>query len=112
VTLVTFIRVLFCVAPASALVTFICVLYTLRTDNLTINLQLLFFLSTARGRLEETEARKFFQQIISSVEYCHENMVVHRDLKPENVLLDAQCNIKLADFGLSSMLVRSETIAM
>ena len=31
----------------------------------------------------EEEARQFFQQIISGVEYCHRNMVVHRDLKPE-----------------------------
>ncbi len=36
-----------------------------------------------KGRLQEDEARLFFQQIMSGVEYCHRNMVVHRDLKPE-----------------------------
>uniref|UniRef100_A0A8C5CU66 5'-AMP-activated protein kinase catalytic subunit alpha-1 n=1 Tax=Gadus morhua TaxID=8049 RepID=A0A8C5CU66_GADMO len=51
------------------------------------------------GKLEEKESRRLFQQIISAVDYCHRHMVVHRDLKPENVLLDAQMNAKIADFG-------------
>ena len=59
-----------------------------------------FFLS----QLPESTARAFFQQIISGVEYCHHQHVVHRDLKPENLLLDAQLNIKIADFGLSNLM--------
>eukprot|EP00291_Cryptomonas_curvata_P013600 CAMPEP_0172188732 /NCGR_PEP_ID=MMETSP1050-20130122/22114_1 /TAXON_ID=233186 /ORGANISM="Cryptomonas curvata, Strain CCAP979/52" /LENGTH=387 /DNA_ID=CAMNT_0012863313 /DNA_START=248 /DNA_END=1407 /DNA_ORIENTATION=+ len=58
----------------------------------------------AKGRLSEDEARRFFQQIIAGVEYCHKNMVVHRDLKPENLLLDQALNVKIADFGLSNMI--------
>lgn len=50
-------------------------------------------------QVEDTEARRLFQQIISAVDYCHRHMVVHRDLKPENVLLDANKNAKIADFG-------------
>mmetsp|Transcript_6744 Transcript_6744/g.18099 ORF Transcript_6744/g.18099 Transcript_6744/m.18099 type:complete len:464 (+) Transcript_6744:258-1649(+) len=57
-----------------------------------------------RGRLTEDEARKFFQQIVSGVEYCHCHNVAHRDLKPENLLLDEQGNVKIADFGLSNMM--------
>ncbi|OVA06747.1 Ubiquitin-associated domain/translation elongation factor EF-Ts [Macleaya cordata] len=57
-----------------------------------------------RGRLQEDEARKFFQQIISGVECCHRNMVVHRDLKPENLLLDSKYNVKIIDFGLSNIM--------
>lgn len=50
-------------------------------------------------QLREPEARRFFQQIISGVDYCHRHMVVHRDLKPENLLLDSTNNVKIADFG-------------
>eukprot|EP00850_Spirogloea_muscicola_P000258 SM000001S04660 [mRNA] locus=s1:1508596:1511928:- [translate_table: standard] len=64
----------------------------------------LFDYIVEKGRLLENEARRFFQQIVSGVEYCHRNMVVHRDLKPENLLLDSKCNVKIADFGLSNIM--------
>jgi carbon catabolite-derepressing protein kinase len=56
------------------------------------------------GRLQEDKARKFFQQIVCAVEYCHRHKIVHRDLKPENLLLDDQFNVKIADFGLSNIM--------
>jgi len=56
------------------------------------------------GKLSEDQARKFFQQIIASIDYCHRHRVVHRDLKPENLLLDANNNVKVADFGLSNLM--------
>ena len=52
--------------------------------------------------MSEERARKFFQQIISGIEYSHRLKIVHRDLKPENVLLDDDLNVKIADFGLSN----------
>ncbi|CAI5464848.1 unnamed protein product [Closterium sp. Yama58-4] len=64
----------------------------------------LFDYIVEKGRLLEDEARRFFQQIVSGIEYCHRNMVVHRDLKPENLLLDAKGNVKIADFGLSNVM--------
>ncbi|XVF39690.1 hypothetical protein PTKIN_Ptkin01aG0053000 [Pterospermum kingtungense] len=55
------------------------------------------------GRLSEAEARRYFQQLIDGVEYCHSKGVYHRDLKPENLLLDSQGNLKILDFGLSAL---------
>uniref|UniRef100_A0A0R3RXA2 non-specific serine/threonine protein kinase n=1 Tax=Elaeophora elaphi TaxID=1147741 RepID=A0A0R3RXA2_9BILA len=64
----------------------------------------LFDYIVKHGRLKTPEARRFFQQIISGVDYCHRHMVVHRDLKPENLLLDDKNNVKIADFGLSNIM--------
>jgi len=65
----------------------------------------LFDYIVSRGRLPPDDARRFFQQVISGVEYLHFKRVVHRDLKPENLLLDNDNNIKIADFGLSNVTV-------
>mmetsp|Transcript_548 Transcript_548/g.1318 ORF Transcript_548/g.1318 Transcript_548/m.1318 type:complete len:554 (+) Transcript_548:251-1912(+) len=55
-----------------------------------------------RGSVTEDEARALFLQILSGIEYCHNNNVVHRDLKPENLLIDGDCNVKIADFSLAN----------
>lgn len=55
------------------------------------------------GELNEDQARHYFCQLISVLEYLHEiKKIAHRDLKAENVLLDAHNNIRLIDFGLSN----------
>ncbi|ORE06714.1 Pkinase-domain-containing protein [Rhizopus microsporus var. microsporus] len=64
----------------------------------------LFNYIVEKGRMSEDDARRFFQQIICAVEYCHRHKIVHRDLKPENLLLDANNNVKIADFGLSNIM--------
>ncbi|CAN3355994.1 carbon catabolite-derepressing protein kinase [Diutina catenulata] len=64
----------------------------------------LFDYIVQRGRMPENEARRFFQQIVAAVEYCHRHKIVHRDLKPENLLLDDNLNVKIADFGLSNIM--------
>ncbi|XP_076766206.1 calcium/calmodulin-dependent protein kinase II isoform X17 [Xylocopa sonorina] len=58
----------------------------------------------AREFYSEADASHCIQQILESVQHCHQNGVVHRDLKPENLLLASKekgAVVKLADFGLA-----------
>ncbi|XP_076957211.1 CBL-interacting protein kinase 18-like [Bidens hawaiensis] len=61
------------------------------------------FDKVANGKLKEQTARKYFQQLINAVDFCHSRGVYHRDLKPENLLLDENDNLKVSDFGLSAL---------
>ncbi|CAI9263859.1 unnamed protein product [Lactuca saligna] len=63
----------------------------------------LFDTIASKGKLPESNGRKFFQQLIDGVSYCHDKGVYHRDLKLENVLVDAKGSIKISDFGLSAL---------
>ncbi|KAJ7966261.1 Non-specific serine/threonine protein kinase [Quillaja saponaria] len=61
------------------------------------------FAKVAKGKLKEDLARKYFQQLISAIDFCHSRGVSHRDLKPENLLLDENEDLKISDFGLSAL---------
>jgi len=62
------------------------------------------------NKLSGDIARKYFQQIIMALEYCHDLNIIHRDLKPENILIDKDNNIKISDFGLSTIVKNNEEI--
>ncbi|CAK56106.1 unnamed protein product (macronuclear) [Paramecium tetraurelia] len=47
-------------------------------------------------------------QILKCLKYIHSGQLVHRDLKPANILINADCHIKVADFGLSRCLSETE----
>eukprot|EP00928_Gymnodinium_smaydae_P022667 TRINITY_DN18968_c0_g1_i1.p1 TRINITY_DN18968_c0_g1~~TRINITY_DN18968_c0_g1_i1.p1 ORF type:complete len:399 (+),score=84.76 TRINITY_DN18968_c0_g1_i1:68-1198(+) len=49
-------------------------------------------------------ARKYTKQILEGLEFLHSERIVHRDVKGANILIDAQGDAKLADFGASGEL--------
>lgn len=53
------------------------------------------------GRFSEAKASKYIAQTADALAYLHRKNIMHRDIKPENLLLDADGNVKLSDFGWS-----------
>uniref|UniRef100_A0A8C5W3X6 Mitogen-activated protein kinase n=2 Tax=Microcebus murinus TaxID=30608 RepID=A0A8C5W3X6_MICMU len=56
------------------------------------------------GLLRDVHKRYIFYQLLRATKFIHSGRVIHRDLKPSNVLLDANCVVKLCDFGLARSL--------
>jgi len=53
------------------------------------------------GILEDIHRRYVIFQVLACLKYMHTGQVIHRDLKPSNVLLNVECKVKVADFGLA-----------
>lgn len=51
--------------------------------------------------LEDIHKRFILHQLLKSIYYMHTGDVLHRDIKPSNLLLNSECVMKLADFGLA-----------
>ena len=56
------------------------------------------------GKLTNNECRRYTRQLCRALHYCHSKNVCHRDIKPQNILLDANDNVLLADFGFASIM--------
>lgn len=61
------------------------------------------------GAFSEKLARYYFHQMISGLEYLHNQGMSHRDLKLENILIDHEFKLKIADFGFASVKASNET---
>ncbi|RKO92876.1 kinase-like domain-containing protein [Blyttiomyces helicus] len=68
----------------------------------------LFDYIVQKRSLSEWEARIFFRQMLSAMDYCHKNSIIHRDLKPENLLIDSNKCVKIIDFGFGNTFHRDK----
>jgi serine/threonine protein kinase len=55
------------------------------------------------GKMDPEQALAIVPPVCEALEYAHDKGVVHRDIKPENVLLDRDGRVKIADFGIASL---------
>ncbi len=74
--------------------------------TLIIGRDLLEVLS-AHSPLAESQLLAWLPQILSALEYCHQQKIFHRDLKPENILLTAEGHLYIVDFGIAKSLALS-----
>jgi len=70
----------------------------------------LFDLIVQHQKLKEKTACKYFQELISGINYIHQLGICHRDLKPENLLVDYDKTLKIVDFGLSNFYEKGENL--
>jgi tRNA A-37 threonylcarbamoyl transferase component Bud32 len=63
------------------------------------------------GKLEPKQALAIVPPICDALQYAHDKGIVHRDIKPENLLLDRDGRVKIADFGIASLVGANGEIA-
>jgi mitogen-activated protein kinase 15 len=51
--------------------------------------------------LEDIHKQYIIYQLLKSLKYIHSADLLHRDMKPSNLLLNSECHVKVADFGLA-----------
>jgi serine/threonine protein kinase len=60
--------------------------------------------------LDLSQTRFYLKQIVEAIHHCHRFKVVHRDLKPDNIIFTKSMDLKLIDFGLSNMIVKTNKV--
>lgn len=68
----------------------------------------LFDFIASTGAFDEVVARTYFHHLVEGLSYMHEQGIIHRDLKPENLLMDESFRMKIADFGVSTVVEGDE----
>ncbi|MFS0574272.1 Stk1 family PASTA domain-containing Ser/Thr kinase [Sporosarcina sp. 179-K 3D1 HS] len=58
----------------------------------------------SNGPLRPEEAVPIMRQLVSAISNAHHNGIIHRDIKPQNILMDADGNVKITDFGIAMAL--------
>ena len=58
-------------------------------------------------RLDVAKRVALFRQVLEAVRFAHARLVIHRDIKPSNILVTAEGQVKLLDFGIAHLLERS-----
>ena len=63
-----------------------------------------------RGKMQESDAKFIFKQIVYGLAHIHWRSVIHRDIKLDNILLDWESGVKICDFGVSKITKKGQVI--
>jgi mitogen-activated protein kinase 1/3 len=75
-----------------------------------LDIKSLFHLGTG-GDFNSHHATVLMYNLLCSIKFIHSAGIIHRDIKPANILIDSNCVVKICDFGLSTVELKSKGIS-